>query len=117
MLIEIGRKLRAPGDEREGVDTYTDAWGLRVAPAVWLVLLAFAATLAIVALRHVGRSATLELVVLGIAFAFAAFQAIRFMRRPGTETSAAVDRASQLWMFATYLALGTLPFVVDRIAR
>lgn len=117
MVIEIGRKLRAPEAEREGVDTYTAAWGLRVAPAVWLALLTFAAVVAIVALRHVGRSAALEMVVIGIAFAFAAFQAFRFMRRPSAATSAAVDRASQLWMFATYLALGTLPFGVDRIAR
>ena len=34
-LIEIGRKIRAPESEREGVDTYTRAWGLRtIAPLV-----------------------------------------------------------------------------------
>jgi hypothetical protein len=115
MLIEIGRKLRAPADERHGVDTYTAAWGLRVAPVVWLALLAFAAVLAVVALRHVG-SGLPEVAVIGVAFAWAASQALAFMRRPGAGTSAAVDRASQLWMFATYLALGTLPFVLDRIA-
>ena len=31
---EIGRKIRAPADERPGVNTYTRAWGLRAAPHV-----------------------------------------------------------------------------------
>src|SRR5207247_11479466 len=35
-VMEIGRKLRAPEDEREGVTTYTGAWGRRAAPVGWL---------------------------------------------------------------------------------
>jgi 4-hydroxybenzoate polyprenyltransferase len=115
MLVEIGRKLRAPADEREGVDTYTAAWGLRVAPAVWLVLLVAAAALALLALRHVG-SGVPEIAVIGVALAWAAFQGLGFMRRPNARSSAAVERASQIWMFATYVALGTLPFVLERLA-
>ena len=116
MLIEIGRKLRAPEAEREGVDTYTSAWGLRVAPTVWLALLAAAAVLAILALRHVG-SGVLELATIGLAMAWAAWAALRFLRRPDAAASSGVERASQLWMFATYLALGTLPFLVQSFAR
>ena len=116
MLIEIGRKLRAPEAEREGVDTYTRAWGLRVAPAVWLALLVTAAGLAMLALRHVG-SGLLELGTIGLALAWAAAAALRFMRRPDAASSVGVERASQLWMFSTYLALGTLPFLVQRLGR
>src|SRR5439155_25039526 len=71
MLIEIGRKLRALDAEREGVDTYTRAWGLRRAPVVWLILLATAASLATLALRHVGSGA-LELGTIGLALLWAA---------------------------------------------
>lgn len=116
MLIEIGRKLRPPGAEREGVDTYTRAWGLRAAPTVWLVLLGSAAGLATLALRRVG-SGPLELAVIGLAMAWAAAAALRFMRRPDAASALGVERASQLWMFATYLALGTLPFLVQSLRR
>ena len=116
MLIEIGRKLRAPDAEREGVDTYTRAWGLRRAPVVWLILLATAASLATMALRHVGSGA-LELGTIGLALLWAARAAVRFVRRPGTATATGVEQASQLWMFATYLALGTLPFLVRSLGR
>jgi len=116
MLIEIGRKLRAPGAEREGVDTYTRAWGLRRAPVVWLLLLAAAASLATLALRHVGSGA-LELGTIGLALLWAALAAVRFLRRPDAARATGVEQASQLWMFATYLALGTLPFLVRSLGR
>jgi 4-hydroxybenzoate polyprenyltransferase len=114
MLVEIGRKVRWPGAEREGVDTYTHAWGLRRAPVVWLILMAAAATLAVFALRHVGTGA-IELATIGLAAAWGAWAALRFIRRPDAASQLAVERVSQQWMFATYLALGTLPFVVHRI--
>jgi hypothetical protein len=116
MLIEIGRKLRAPAAEREGVDTYTRAWGLRRAPVVWLILLATAASLATLALRRVGSGA-LELGTIGLAFLWAARAAVRFLHRPDAASATAVERGSQLWMFATYLALGTLPFLVRSLGR
>ena len=116
MLIEIGRKLRSPEAEREGVDTYTRAWGLRTAPVVWLALLAAAATLATLALRNVGSGA-LELGTIALAWAWSASAAVRFLRRPDAAGALRVERASQLWMFATYLALGTLPFLVQSLPR
>ncbi|MEM6328466.1 MAG: UbiA family prenyltransferase, partial [Bacteroidota bacterium] len=36
-VIEIGRKVRAPEDEREGVETYSAAWGPRRAGVAWAV--------------------------------------------------------------------------------
>jgi len=116
MLIEIGRKLRAPDAEREGVDTYTRAWGLRRAPIVWLLLLGTAALLATLALRHVGSGA-LELGTIGLALLWATRAAVRFLRRPDPASSTGVEQASQLWMLATYLALGTLPFLVRSLGR
>jgi 4-hydroxybenzoate polyprenyltransferase len=116
MLVEIGRKLRAPGAEREGVDSYTRAWGLRVAPIVWLLLLAAAATVAVLALRRVGSGA-IELAIVGVAFAWGAWTALRFLRSPDVAAQGKVESASQLWMFATYLALGTVPFVLRQVLR
>lgn len=113
MLVEIGRKVRSPGTERAGVDTYTRAWGLRTAPVVWLLLMAAAAAVAVFALRHVGSGA-IEIGTIALAAAWGVAAAIQFMRRPELASQLALERASQQWMFATYLALGTLPFVVHR---
>jgi 4-hydroxybenzoate polyprenyltransferase len=116
MLVEIGRKLRAPGAEREGVDSYTRAWGLRVAPVAWLALLAAAAATAVLALRRVGAGA-IELAIVGGAFAWGGWSALRFLRAPDVAAQGAIERASQQWMFATYLALGTVPFVLRLLVR
>ena len=116
MIVEIGRKVRFPGGEREGVDSYTRAWGLRAAPIVWLCLLATAATTAVIALRRVD-SGPLELVVIAGAATLGAATAVWFIARPGPRSQAAMERVSQQWMFATYLALGTLPFIVRQVWR
>ncbi len=116
MLIEIGRKLRPPDGEREGVDTYTRAWGPRAAPTVWLVLLATAAVLATLALRRVG-SGLVEFAVIVVAMAVAAAAGVRFLQRQDAAGAVAVERMSQLWMLSTYLALGTLPFLLRSLPR
>ena len=39
VVIELGRKLRAPADEETGVPTYTALWGVARAPLVWLAVI------------------------------------------------------------------------------
>jgi UbiA prenyltransferase family protein len=110
MLIEIGRKIRAPEQEREGVDTYTSAWGLHVAPAAWLVLLSLTAATAALALRATATG-WIPLSVLGLLLAAAAFPAFRFLMRPSPARARALETASGLWPLGTYLLLGGGPFV------
>jgi 4-hydroxybenzoate polyprenyltransferase len=111
ILIEVGRKLRAPEAEREGVDTYTRAWGVRAAPTVWLAALAASALLAWTAASHTGtaREAGFALAALIVP---CAWPALSFLRRPSVSTSRHVDLASQIWPAVTYLVLGVMPFVI-----
>jgi 4-hydroxybenzoate polyprenyltransferase len=108
VLIEIGRKIRMPADERPGVDTYTHAWGTRVAPCVWLLVLAASAALAIAAAGHVGWPASGAAWFAGIALAAAA-PAILFLLHPRRAAARGLDGASQLWPAITYVLLGVLP--------
>jgi 4-hydroxybenzoate polyprenyltransferase len=110
MVIEIGRKIRAPGGEREGVDTYTQAWGVRAAPIVWtLSLLGSAASAAWASsVTGHGRFAAPWLV---LGTAAACFPALQFLRTRSAAWSKRIDVASQLWPLLTYLLLGTGPFV------
>ena len=49
VVIEIGRKLRAPADEEAGVQTYTLLWGRTLAVGAWWLALAGTAAAAILA--------------------------------------------------------------------
>ena len=37
-VLEIGRKIWAPDNEREGVETYSGLWGVQGASAVWIAM-------------------------------------------------------------------------------
>jgi len=109
MVIEVGRKVRAPESERDGVDTYTHAWGLRVAPAVWIALLVGSGATALAALRHVG--ATMLVAPLAACVLAGAAPAAWFLAHPVARAARSVETASQLWPLATYLMLGALPYL------
>jgi 4-hydroxybenzoate polyprenyltransferase len=108
ILVEIGRKIRAPRDEREGVETYTATWGVRAAPTVWLAALALAAVLgALAAPQAVADEAAVPLAVAGIA---AALPAVAFLRAPSSAGAKRIETAAGLWTLVSYLILALTPF-------
>ncbi len=110
ILVEVGRKLRVPAAERVGVDTYTKAWGLRVAPTVWLAALGASTACALLAAQYTDTTRTALFVLLPAA-ALAALPAVRFLRAPSEQSARASERASQLWPLLTYLLLGASPYL------
>jgi len=110
VLIEIGRKLRAPADERTGVDTYTHVWGPRLAPSVWLCALAASTWLSVRAAQHVGwPGGAYDLFV--VLAAAAGAPALWFLGSQRRGAARAVEHVSQAWPALTYLSLGVLPLV------
>ena len=105
IVIEIGRKIRVPSEERDGVDTYTLAWGVRVAPTVWLIVLSSTAMVAAFALQAIGAS-RVEIGALVALMGLAAIPAVRFVIDPRPALSKQIEAASGLWTIAMYLALG-----------
>ena len=105
IVIEIGRKIRIPGEEREGVDTYTAVWGVRTAPLVWLAVLLATAGVAAAALLAIGAT-NLEIVALAALMLLAAVPALRFLAHPRARLSKQIEAASGGWTIAMYLALG-----------
>lgn len=53
LVLEIGRKIKAPTKERTGVETYSGLWGLRFSAVVWVACIAAAAMAYINALPYV----------------------------------------------------------------
>ena len=109
-LLEIGRKLRAPEQEREGVDTYTRAWGVRGALVVWLAVLAAAGTGTWLAARALGTGVAAPLLV--PLLLSAAYPALRFLRETKPRWARAIDTVSGVWTLITYLFLGAGPFLM-----
>jgi 4-hydroxybenzoate polyprenyltransferase len=113
IVIEIGRKIRSPDAEREGVDTYTRVWGVTAAPSIWLATLAATAALAWMAVRHIGAGTGTLAVLLGCAVV-ASMPAVSFLRTRSAKSSRAVEAASGVWTIAMYLLLGAGQWILRR---
>jgi hypothetical protein len=111
ILVEVGRKMRAPADERPGVETYTQTWGIRAATALWLGALALAGVLAWLASRP-SVAANAVAIALAVMIVAAAFPALAFLRQPTTARAKQIEAASGLWTLASYLVLGFAPLLL-----
>ena len=108
LVIEMGRKIRAPMDEEHGVKTYSAIWGPRRAVVVWLGCLVVTAGLAAMTACMVGFlvPATILLVaLLGIAI----WLAVRFLRRLDRGPAKAIEIFTGVWTLLMYLSLGAAP--------
>lgn len=110
LVIEVGRKLRAPVGEEPGVETYTAAWGTRRAPAVWLGAMTLAGLAAVIAAAQVGAFSFVT-ALLAVVWSSAAIAAWRFARQPTPPRAQALDLLSAGWTLALYLGLGFGPLV------
>ena len=113
LVLELGRKIKAPADERTGVETYTALWGRRKSILAWTAS-AIAAVIAYSeAAQHIPTSGiygSISLAAVGIALAIAAtFPA-------GDERPARarlIEPGSGLVAMLLYLGLGPLQAILD----
>lgn len=108
-VLEIGRKLWAPEQERPGVETYSGLIGTRSGSVLWFGCVGAA----LVLLTGVGMATRAPLATCAIGIAAAAFvvrAGLRYRERPTPETAAGVESAAGLWVFACYAAAGFAPF-------
>jgi hypothetical protein len=107
--IEVGRKLKAPADEREGVDSYTRVLGVHGAPALSTALVAGAAAAACAALSAAGELSAAGVAGLAVAVVPAVLVALRFAREPSPahaeQAEAGVGVAMLLVMLVLVIAL------------
>lgn len=108
LVIEIGRKIRAPDDEEEGVTTYSVAWGRRTAVCVWLAVMAATAACA------VGAMAVIDFVMpvalwLGTLLTVAVVVAVQFLRSPVARSGKRIELVAALWTIGLYLSIGVVP--------
>lgn len=105
MVIELGRKIRAPADEEPGVETYSALWGARRALAAWLGVLLATAVFALLAAWRIDALLPMLLILLaGLLLAVLAAQ--RFLSRMASGSGKRFELIAGLWTLAMYLSLG-----------
>ena len=108
VVIELGRKIRAPEQEEAGVETYTFLWGRPVAVGSWLLAMAATFACGLVAAQRIAflpqfalALGTLWLVALGLGLAF--------LRNVRGKLAKRIELYSGVWTLALYLTLGVVP--------
>lgn len=114
VVFEIGRKIRAPEDEQEGVETYSALWGRPAAVGVWLGAMGAAGLLAVLGMLAARQESFVPplAAVLGAVLAGAAAFGAAFLRAPAPRRGRVFEALSGLWLIASYLGLSVVPFAL-----
>ena len=108
VVVELGRKIRAPQDEEPGVETYSAAWGRTTAVMLWIGAILVTALVAWQAAVRI-RFERPVLAILLLLVGGCGVAAIRFARQPVRGAGKTIEVASGVWTLLMYLSLGALP--------
>jgi 4-hydroxybenzoate polyprenyltransferase len=111
LVVEFGRKLRTPEQEREGVDTYSKLWGVPKAVRLWMLSVGLAAMMAVAAGSQ-AQAGPLRLVLLAVVLLAVLWQGWAFLREPSPVGAKRVETLSGVWTLFTYFWLGLGPFLL-----
>jgi 4-hydroxybenzoate polyprenyltransferase len=111
LVLEIGRKIRAPAGEEEGVETYTKRWGRPLAVAAWGSALVAAGVLSVVAAWTVGAGRWTA-GGLGLVAVAAGLFAVRFLQNPTPDRAEPIELCAGVWLLGSYGCMGLLPLLV-----
>lgn len=105
VVLEIGRKIRVPQQESEGVQTYTSMLGTNRAVILWLIILSFTFFSALLASFYANLSFT-SVIVLTIVFIICWIPASLFLYKKSVFLSKLIEISSLFWTIMMYLILG-----------
>ena len=111
LVVEVGRKIRAPEAEEAGVETYSKLWGRSRAVTVWVATMAVALGSAVLAAREIG-SGTVVLWALGAVWAAALLAGVLFTSKPTRARARWIEPLAGVWTLAMYVTVGVLPVLL-----
>lgn len=106
IVIEIGRKLRKPSEEEEGVPTYSKLWGLRKASMIWLGCIVVTGVFAIMAASHIDFLVPVMCLLLPIIVC-----AFVITKSHDRVSSKRFELIAGLWTLVLYLSIGLIPLI------
>lgn len=114
IVLEVGRKIRSPENEKEGVLTYSHLLGPQ--KAIWLWIGVLLATLGFAAAAaYYANHGVIVYVVLSICFALTLWPAMVYLKTKSAKSAKAIELASGLWTMAMYLTLGGIVKLIELI--
>jgi 4-hydroxybenzoate polyprenyltransferase len=112
VVLEIGRKIKSPETEEEGVVSYSKLLGARGAVLFWIALLFLTAWLAWLAMEKAGIG-SMSYQVLTSVLAVCLIPALVYLFLPTHKNGKNIEYASALWTLGLYLSLGGLQMILS----
>ncbi|MBC7426512.1 MAG: hypothetical protein H7321_08245 [Bacteroidia bacterium] len=113
IVLEIGRKIKVPSAEEEGVLSYTIMLGQKGAPLAWLACLSATLGFALMAAYFAGIG-SMYIVLISI-FCVCAIPGIIYLTNSNVKAAKYMEYASALWTIGMYLSLGGIPMIMKLI--
>jgi len=110
-VIEVGRKIRAPEDEEQGVETYSVLWGRKNAVIGWWMALVLTGATALVAAFNIKFIMPVA-ISLGLCFVVAVVCGIRFLKHQNPKSGKGFEILAGIWTLVLYLVLGVVPLLI-----
>ncbi|MBI3659654.1 hypothetical protein HY230_04185, partial [Candidatus Acetothermia bacterium] len=101
LLFEIARKVRAPEDERQGVETYSKYFGTKRV-AIVLILLLLLSTLSAWGVGWAGKFSIYYYALTTLAFIVASIGVWSFRRMPSSENAKRIGLYTSVYTLALY---------------
>ena len=110
IVLEIGRKIRVPETEEEGVVSYTKLLGIKGAPALWITVLLCNFTLAVLAASYAGFPFYTYYIFIVLVIV-TSVPAVLFFLNPNPKIAKSIELVSLVWALGMYLTLGGIPTI------
>lgn len=105
-VIEIGRKIRSPQDEEQGVETYSALWGPARATLLWIGALLATMLFALIAANKIHFTAPMAW-LLALSILGALMGAARFLHNPVRGSGKLIEHISGIWTLILHLGMGS----------
>lgn len=113
LVIEIGRKIRMPSMEQEGVPTYSKLWGMNMAAFIWLCLVVTTDLLALTAASRIGFLWPIFFILpIPIYFATRLVRRTLLGKNLTQEEGKQYENLAGLWTVVLYFSLGLIPLII-----
>jgi 4-hydroxybenzoate polyprenyltransferase len=105
IVLELGRKIRAPHDEKPGVQTYSSMLGLYKSVYLWIAVLFATLVLALLAAEF-AKLPMGVFAALCVYFVLTLLAAVWHLKKQSSASAKIIEIASGAWTILMYLTLG-----------